>query len=166
MTDFLLSIELGMASSGQIRHINVSQGGVPKLSTPRARVTPQGLEGDRQKHLKVHGGPDRAVCLWSLEVIETLQREGHGIEPGSAGENVTISGLDWATLTPGTKLQLGSDVQVEITDYAAPCRQNMKWFADRKFSRISQKHFPGSSRLYARVLSEGVIQAGDPVQLI
>lgn len=155
-----------MATSGHIQQINVSQGGVPKLPIPEARVTQQGLAGDRQTNLKFHGGADRAVCLWSLEVIETLQREGHPIAPGSAGENVTIAGLDWATLGPGAKLQLGPDVQVEITDYAAPCRQNMKWFADRKFSRISQKHYPGSSRLYARVQSEGLIHSGDDVLLL
>jgi MOSC domain-containing protein YiiM len=126
----------------------------------------EGIAGDRQKNLKYHGGLDRALCLWSLEVIETLQQEGHPIAPGSAGENITLSGLSWITLTPGSKLQLGRHVQVEITDYAAPCRQNMKWFSDRKFSRISQKHYPGSSRLYARVLAEGSIRPGDRVSIL
>jgi len=125
-----------------------------------------GVEGDLQNNLKYHGGSYRAVCLWSLEVIETLQAEGHPIAPGSAGENLTLAGIDWAALVPGCQLQLGSGVQIEITDYAAPCRQNMKWFSDRKFSRISQKHYPGSSRLYARVLTEGKVQPGDPVQVI
>jgi len=38
----------------------------------------------------------------------------------------------------------------------------MRWFSDRRFSRISQNHYPGSSRLYARVLREGALQVGDP----
>jgi len=155
-----------MKSSGRIIQINVSQGGVPKTSIPTARVTSDGIEGDRQKNLKYHGGPDRALCLWSLEVIQTLQQEGHPITPGSAGENLTLTGLAWPNLCPGTQLQLGSTLQVEITDYAAPCRQNMKWFADRKFSRISQKHHPGSSRLYGRVLTEGTIAPGDQVWVL
>jgi MOSC domain-containing protein YiiM len=155
-----------MEPSGRIVQINISQGGVPKAPVPAAKITVAGVAGDRQNNLKYHGGSDRAVCLWSLEVIETLQAEGHPIAPGSAGENITLAGLDWVALVPGCQLQLGPEVQVEITDYAAPCRQNMKWFSDRKFSRISQKHYPGSSRLYARVLSEGSVQPGDTVQII
>jgi MOSC domain-containing protein YiiM len=155
-----------MLTTGRIVQINVSQGGVPKSPISWARVTVDGVEGDRQNNLKYHGGPDRAVCLWALEVIETLQQEGHPITPGSAGENITLVGLNWPALSPGQKLQLGSQVQLEITDYAVPCRQNMKWFSDRKFSRISQKHYPGSSRLYARVISEGTIRPGDAVSVI
>ncbi|NJL45485.1 MAG: MOSC domain-containing protein [Leptolyngbyaceae cyanobacterium SM2_3_12] len=154
-----------MEASGRIVQISVSPGGLPKLPIPQAQVTPAGVAGDRQKNLKFHGGPDRAVCLWSLEVIEALQAEGHPMAPGLAGENITLAGLHWPSLAPGTHLHLGKTLRVEITDYAAPCRQNMKWFADRRFSRISQKHYPGSSRLYGRVLAEGMIQPGDPVIL-
>ena len=146
---------------GQIAQINLSDGGVPKRPVPTAEVTTAGLVGDRQRHLQVHGGPSRALCLWSLEVITTLQQEGHPIAPGSAGENLTLAGLDWASLGPGSQLWLGPTVQVEITDYAPPCRANMRWFCDRKFSRISQRHYPGSSRLYARVLAPGPLTVGD-----
>ncbi|PZV05483.1 MAG: MOSC domain-containing protein [Leptolyngbya sp.] len=150
-----------MTPIGRIVQINISPGGVPKLPVPAAEVITAGLEGDRQRHLKFHGGPDRALCLWSLEVIESLQREGHPIAPGSVGENLTLAGLDWASLVPGSQLLLGDQVQVEITDYAAPCRTIMKGFSDRRFSRISQKHHPGSSRLYARVLRGGMVRPGD-----
>ncbi|MGF1570351.1 MAG: MOSC domain-containing protein [Nodosilinea sp.] len=155
-----------MAQPGRIESINVSQGGVPKRPVAQAQVSSTGLAGDRQNNLEYHGGPDRAVCLWSLDVIHTLQQEGHSIAPGSAGENLTLSGLDWATLIPGTQLELGPALRVEITDYAAPCRQNMHWFADRRFSRISQKHYPGSSRLYGRVLAAGTIQVGDRAAVV
>ncbi len=152
---------LGMAETGRIVQINRSDGGVPKLPVLQAQVTVAGIVGDRQRHLKYHGGPDRALCLWSLEVITTLQQEGHPIAPGKAGENLTLAGLNWATLGPGSQLQLGETVQIEVTDYAVPCRQTMRWFSDRRFSRISQTHYPGSSRLYARVLREGVLKPGD-----
>lgn len=98
-----------MQTSGTIAQINVSQGGVPKVAVVQAHVTAVGVGGDRQKNLKYHGGPDRAVCLWSLEIIETLCQEGHPIH---------------------------------------------------------QKHYPGSSRLYARVLAAGTIYPGDPVQIL
>ncbi|NER84758.1 MAG: MOSC domain-containing protein, partial [Leptolyngbya sp. SIO1D8] len=110
-------------------------------------------------------GAEQAVCLWSLEVIETLMREGHPIAPGNAGENVTIAGLDWPLVIPGVHLQLGNDVVIEIASYAAPCRKNMCWFTDKRYSRISQKHYPGSSRVYARVLQPGIIRQDDLVKI-
>ena len=156
-----------MGTSGRIVQINVSAGRGAQVPHSRGQnYCGRGGRRSSEQSQIPRGGSDRAVCLWSLEVIETLQAEGHPIAPGSAGENLTLAGIDWAALVPGCQLQLGSGVQIEITDYAAPCRQNMKWFSDRKFSRISQKHYPGSSRLYARVLTEGKVQPGDPVQVI
>ncbi|MBD1874656.1 MOSC domain-containing protein [Nodosilinea sp. FACHB-131] len=150
-----------MPPTGRVVQINISSGGVPKLPVPAGEVTLAGLEGDRQRNLKFHGGPDRALCLWSLEVIELLRQEGHPIAPGSVGENFTLAGLNWASLAPGSQLYLGNQVRLEITDYAVPCRTIMGWFSDRRFSRISQKHHPGSSRLYARVLQGGWVRTGD-----
>ena len=149
--------------TGHIVQISVSQGGVPKLAISEAEVTTTGLVGDKHKNPKIHGGPEKAVCLWSLEVIATLRQEGHNLAPGYAGENVTIAGLDWAAITPGKRLQLGDGVLLEIASYTTPCRKNMRWFADKRYSRMSQKHYPGSSRVYARVLQSGRIQQGDAV---
>ena len=59
-----------------LHQISVSDGGLPKLPVPEARITLDGVEGDRQRNRDVHGGISRAVCLYSLEVIEALQREG------------------------------------------------------------------------------------------
>jgi MOSC domain-containing protein YiiM len=138
---------------------------VPKLPVPEARVTVDGIAGDRQRNREVHGGVNRAVCLFSLEVIEALQAEGHAIEPGSSGENLTIAGLDWAGLKPGDRLRIGDAVLLEIMSYTSPCKYNARWFAGGDFSRISQKIHPGWSRVYARVLGEGVVRPGDAVML-
>src|SRR5579871_2205843 len=108
-------------SPGRIASIQVSDGGVPKRPVERAEVTPAGLQGDRQANLKVHGGPDRAVCLFSREVLEALAREGHPIRPGDAGENLTLAGLDWGALGPGARLRLGASVVLEVTKYCDPC---------------------------------------------
>ncbi|HEX9284830.1 MAG TPA: MOSC domain-containing protein [Nitrospirales bacterium] len=147
----------------QLHQISVSDGGVPKLPVPEARITINGVAGDRQRNPDIHGGPDRAVCLFSLEVIEALQAEGHSIKPGSSGENLTIGGLDWAHLKPGDRLRIGDDVRLEIVKYTEPCRFNAQWFQDGNFNRINQKKHPGWSRLYARVLAEGVVRPGDSV---
>jgi len=153
-------------TAGRVSQINLSDGGVPKLPVAEALVTRNGIAGDRQKHTVFHGGPERAVSLFSLEVIERLRTEGHPIEPGSTGENVTVAGLDWPLLAPGSRLALGGEVILEITSYAAPCSTIRESFADGRFKRISQKINPGESRLYARVLGEGRITAGDRVRVL
>src|SRR5438093_13621252 len=84
-----------------VHQISVSNGGVPKLPVPEARVTVEGVSGDRQRSPKIHGGPDRAVCLYSLEAIDKLQAEGHPIRPGPSGEHLTLRGVDWAALEAG-----------------------------------------------------------------
>ena len=146
-----------------VHQINVSDGGVPKKPVLEVVVTKTGLEGDRQRNRKVHGGPDRAVCLYSQDLIERLQDEGHSIEAGSSGENLTMAGLEWESLKPGDRLKIGPAVQLEIMSYTAPCDLNAQWFRDGDVRRISQKVNPGWSRLYAKVLAGGIIKPGDEV---
>jgi MOSC domain-containing protein YiiM len=148
-----------------VHQINVSNGGVPKLPVTDVKVSTEGCAGDRQRIRSVHGGPDRAVCLYSLERILALQAEGHSVVPGASGENFTLAGLNWAGLRPGDRLRIGSELLIEITSYTAPCSQNARWFRDGRYDRISQKKHPGWSRLYARVLREGVVRTGDPVTI-
>lgn len=151
-----------MSEQGVIVSINVSRGGVPKLPVSMARVNPAGVEGDGQRDRRHHGGPDRALCLYSMERIETLQREGHGIAPGTTGENLTVRGLDWDTVAPGVQLRVG-DVTLEITAYASPCKSIRASFADENSNRISQQLHPGWSRVYARVVNSGELRVGEAV---
>jgi MOSC domain-containing protein YiiM len=150
---------------GRVESINVSRGGVPKASVFEGHVTQQGISGDVQRDLRFHGGPDRAVSLFSLEAIEALKREGHPISPGSTGENLTLSGLDWSSLKPGTELRIGS-VHLLITGYASPCEKISESFQDGDISRLSHKRHAGSSRLYTRVLAGGVVRPGDEVHVL
>jgi MOSC domain-containing protein YiiM len=150
--------------NGRIVQINVSPGEVPKRSVPRARVTRSGIEGDAHRDTEHHGGSDRALCLFSLERIEGLQAEGHPVEPGALGENLTISGLDWLRVQPGDFLRLGDEVLLQVTRFTSPCLSVQAAFLDGAYSRVSQKRHPGWSRVYARVLVPGEIAAGDPVE--
>lgn len=150
---------------GRIFQLNVSNGGVPKLAVREAPLTPEGLVGDRQRDLRYHGGPQRALCLFALERILELQAEGHPIFPGSVGENLTVVGLDWSGLKPGVRLALGEEALVEVTSYTSPCKKIAASFEGGDFKRISQKVHPGDSRLYARVLRGGRLFVGQPVRL-
>lgn len=144
--------------------VSASKGGVPKLPLLMARVTVNGLEGDRQRDRRFHGGPERALCLYSMELIEALRGEGHPIQAGAVGENVTIAGLDWRLVEPGVRLRMG-EVLAEVTSYTVPCKTIRNAFLDMDFTRISQKLHPGWSRVYVRILEEGVVKSGDAVEM-
>jgi len=147
----------------RIAQLNVSNGGVPKRAVSEATVTVDGVLGDHHRDLEEHGGPMRAVCLYSREVLDALAAEGHAAVPGALGENITVEGLDWAAVVPGTRLKLGDEVVVEVTSYCAPCRTLRHVFKDERFDRVSQKTHPGFSRVYAKVLTPGQVRAGAPV---
>ena len=151
--------------SAKIIQINVkAEGGVPKLPIESARLNFNNVEGDKQRDKRYHGGPTRAVCLYSLEIIEALRAQGHPIESGWTGENLLISGLDWSAMVPGVTLQIG-EAKVEITSYANPCKHIGYAFAGNDFNRIGHKKNPGWSRIYARVLTEAQVSVGDEVSV-
>lgn len=128
----LAALAGGPAQRGTVVRVNASDGGVPKRSIGGAEVSCAGLVGDRQAERKHHGRPFQALCLWSAEVIAELAAAGHPIAAGSAGENVTISGIDWAGLRPGILLQIGS-VGAELSFPAVPCKKQTRWFSDGDF---------------------------------
>ena len=148
--------------SGVVVQVSTSPGGVPKLPVASAPVTWRGLGGDKQANRKHHGRPWQALCLWSAEVVDALAAEGHPIGYGSAGENLTLRGLDWRSIRPGVRLLVGTAL-VETTPYAIPCVKNAHWFSDGRFRRMAHEVAPGASRIYARVLVEGTVAAGDAV---
>ena len=150
---------------GRIASLNISNGGVPKGRIDGAQVSRLGLQKDVQRDTKGHGGPERAVCVYSLERIRALQAEGHPIDMGTVGENITVEGIDWDLVVPGTRIRLGERVILEVASYTDPCKTIRESFIDGRFVRISQKLHPGWSRVYTRVLSEGHIRSGDPVEL-
>lgn len=156
----------GEVKTAHVVQINVSpSGGVPKRPVPNAAVTAGGVAGDKQRNRRYHGGSKRAVSLYSYERIAALRAEGHPIAPGSTGENLTIGGLDWPALQVGHRLRIGERLRIEITGYAAPCKNIINSFTEGEFKRISQKLHPGWSRLYARVLDEGIVCEGDTVEV-
>lgn len=146
----------------RVEAVNVSRGGVPKSSVFEALITEDGLDGDRQADPRYHGGPDRAVVLFSLDVIARLQAEGHPIAPGATGENLTVSGLDWKAVQPGITLAIGP-VRLQVTSFATPCRKIGHAFHRSNYMRVSQARHPGFSRVCARVLAGGIVRPGDAV---
>ena len=152
--------------SGRVVQINVSPGGVPKWPVPRATLGPLGLSGDAHRDNRHHGGPTRAVCIYSMEQIRALQAEGHAISPGSIGENLTTEGVDIGALQPGDRLAIGDRILLEITGYATPCMNIVDSFAEGEITRVSHKLHHGWSRVYAAVLQGGELEPGQPIRRV
>jgi len=149
----------------KIVSININEnGGVPKYPVGHAYIGKYRVAGDKQNDLKHHGGENRAVCLYSIDVIADLKKEGHPIFIGSTGENITIQGLDWSCLKKGDLIEIGQ-VIIELTNPAPPCKTIAKSFKEENFIRISEKKHPGWARWYAKVLKEGMVNLNDKVCL-
>jgi MOSC domain-containing protein YiiM len=152
-----------MPAPPAVHAINLSRGGVPKSAVTQAHLGVLGFAGDGQHDKRHHGGAERAVSLWSLEVVAALAAEGHDLFAGASGENLTLTGVSWPTLAPGTTLAIGPEVVVQISSYCTPCKTIAHCFSDGDFMRISHLVDPARSRLYARVLSGGWVTRGDGV---
>jgi MOSC domain-containing protein YiiM len=148
--------------NAQVVQVNTSPGGVPKIPRFSGDVRVNGISGDGHT-ARQHWGPEKALCLYSLDRILDLQREGHPIFPGSTGENLTIAGLPWDEIVPGDRFAIGDAIIIEITSYTAPCAKIAASFRDEDFSRMDHETHPGWARLYARVVHEGIVRPGDRI---
>jgi MOSC domain-containing protein YiiM len=137
--------------------VSVSKGGMPKLAVSEARVHRDGVGDDWQLNRKYHGGCDRAVCLYSMELYDWLGDElGIRLGAGSVGENFTTTGIDLQGMKPGDRLRVGGCV-IEITKVRVPCR-NLNVWHPRLLEVIE-----GHSGWLARVIEAGVVRAGDEI---
>lgn len=148
--------------SGTVAQISSSTGGVPKSAIDTATVGWRGIDGDVQNTRRHHGRPWQALCLWSADVIDWFASGGHPVAAGGVGENLTLRGIEWATLRAGTVLDIG-EVRCQITSPAVPCSKIAANFTDRKISLVDHDINPGSSRWYAAVVRPGAITSGDAV---
>ena len=152
--------------NGLIHSINISSGGVPKRAVDSANILKNGVKGDFNRVRDSRGGdPDRAVCIFSLERINEMKQEGHPIEIGSTGENLTIQGVDWNTLVEGARLEIG-EVILELSEPCAPCSKIGESFIERRFDRVDHEQEFGWSRWLARVVRGDSVSIGDSVNII
>jgi MOSC domain len=154
---------LPATARGTVAGLFVSDGGIPKRAVTSVVIDRSGVLGDRQGSRRHHGRPWQALCVWSREVVDLLRTEGHPIHPGAAGENVSITGIDWSTVRSGVRLRIGTAL-AEVSVFALPCKQNAEWFVDRRFDRMHHDRGP-VSRAYATVIEAGQATVGDEVVL-
>ena len=151
-------MELQSPLEGTLLAVCIGPGGIPKHSVPEARATPEGLVGDKQRY-RIHGGPNRALCLFSIEDYHSLRHDGIPCEqPGTFGENVLVQGLDFTRLLPGDTLELGEEVRIELFDVREPCGTLKS--VDARFPNLML----GRSGFVCRVLRAGLLRPGQAVR--
>lgn len=122
------------------------------------------VEGDRQGDPRVHGGPDKAVYAYATIDYDWWEGElGRSLDPGTFGENLTVSGLDLVDAVVGERWRIG-EVLLEVTQPRIPCFKLGLRMQDGGFPRrFAHAGRPGT---YLRVLQEGRLRAGDPVEVV
>jgi len=139
---------------GVVLAVCTGPGGIPKHPVDSAVVRELGLQDDRHRY-RSHGGPRRAVCLFSIEDYRALQADGVRAEPpGAFGENLLTEGLDYARLRAGDRLAVGEEVLLEIDDVREPCRTLVP--LDARFPAL----MVGRSGYLCRVLRTGSVAPG------
>ncbi|HEX8102354.1 MAG TPA: MOSC domain-containing protein [Solirubrobacteraceae bacterium] len=131
----------------------------------RVRVAGTNLEGDAQADRRVHGGPDKAVYAYALADIAWWAGElGRDLVPGAFGENLTTEGVDVTGAVIGERWRIGDAVELEVAQPRLPCSKLGIAFGDgRMVRRFAEASRPGA---YLRILVEGTIGAGDPIEVV
>lgn len=159
----LLSVNLGQERTLQ-RKDRIEQTGIFKIPTSEpVWLSSLGLQNDVIVSKKHHGGPDQAVYVYGTVDYAWWSKElGKEIFPGTFGENLTIEELESAQFNIGDTLHAG-DVTLQVTAPRIPC----KTFAARMEDPYWVKKFRHAERpgLYCRVLKEGFVRAGSPVEV-
>jgi len=121
----------------------------------------EGFAGDGVGSTKHHGGPDKAVCVYSDDHYASWNRElGRPLPAAAFGENLTVAGLDEAQVCIGDIWRLGA-ARVQVTQPRQPCRT----LAQRIDQPDLIDRVVRSARcgLYLRVLEEGNVNPTDEV---
>ncbi len=125
------------------------------------------LDGDQQADLTVHGGPDKAIYFYPSEHyprwIHDVPRHERRLVPGGFGENITTTGLDEHSVSVGDVFRIGT-AEVQVTQPRQPCFKLALRFDDTSLGRIMMQS--GRTGWYVRVLTPGVLHAGDDIQAL
>ncbi len=130
--------------------------GTPKVQVDRAELRKNhGLLGD------AHAGTwHRQVSFLAQEQIQAASRSGQEVTFGDFAENIATTGIDWKRLPVGTRVELGAEARLEITQIGKTCHKKCAIFY-----RAGDCIMPREG-VFARVLTGGDIRVGDPIVLL
>ncbi len=139
-----------------ITSINISKNkGERKKSVESAVITTDhGIESD------AHAGKwHRQISLLAIESIRKMQKLGLDVGPGDFAENLTTEGVDLVALPIGTKLQIGENVEVEVTQIGKECQERCEIYRQAGDCVMPREG------IFVRVLSSGQVKPGDLIQV-
>ncbi len=145
------------ASTGKILSVNLSdRKGMKKSNIDSGRmVACYGLQAD------AHAGPgSRQVSLLARESIEKIRARGLAVKDGDFAENLTTEGIDLPALPVGTRLRIGADVLLEVTQIGKVCHDRC-----HIYFMVGDCVMPREG-IFARVLSGGDVKIGDSIVII
>jgi MOSC domain-containing protein YiiM len=130
----------------------------------RVRVRGVNVEGDDQADREVHGGVDKALYAYAAEDQEWWSGQlGREVPPGSFGENLTVRGVDVSGAEVGERWRVGGTL-LEVSQPRIPCfKLGIRMGSQRFPRRFAAAGRPGA---YLRILAEGEVAAGDPVEVV
>jgi len=126
--------------------------------TPVAEVTVKenyGVVGDAHADSLTH----RQVSLLAIESIDKMRSKGFDLNPGDFAENITTRGIDLPSLPIGTKLVVGDETILEITQIGKECHAAC---AIRR--QVGDCIMPREG-VFARVVRGGRVKAGDTINI-
>ncbi len=136
------------------------------LVTNSIEIGIDGIIGDHQADLKVHGGPEKAIHLYPTRHYKKLASRfpeaAAQLIAGSIGENLATSELDENDVRIGDLWQLGSAI-LQVCQLRNPC-----WKIDEKFSSEGMANYIAENQLngwYWRVIQPGRVNVGDALEL-
>jgi len=102
----------------------------------------------------------RQVSFLSSESIAAARDRGLDVTFGDFAENIATEGIDWLTVPLGTRLQLGAEVQVEVTQIGKECHNKCAIYY-----KAGDCIMPKEG-IFAKVLHGGTIRINDPIAII
>lgn len=171
----LISVNLGRATAVDYTDAEGGVTGIGKrpvpgpvrVRTPGSKATGlgSGLEGDAVCDRRHHGGDHQAVYAYAREDLDWWEAElGRELPGGIFGENFTTSGLDLNAARLGDRWRVGAELVLEVASARIPCRTFQGVMGETGWvKRFTQVVRPGA---YLRVIREGSVSPGDPVEII
>jgi MOSC domain-containing protein YiiM len=114
-----------------------------------------GLVGDAHADCCTH----RQVSLLALESIDKMRKLGFEISPGDFAENLTTQGLELLSLPLGTRISIGKEVILEVTQIGKECHGSCAIYQE-----IGECIMPKEG-VFARVVRGGRVRAEDQVSI-
>jgi MOSC domain-containing protein YiiM len=145
-----------MARRGRILAVNISRDkGTKKRNVRRCELQVDfGLKGD------AHGGHwHRQVSLLANESIEKMRQKGLKTAYGDFAENITTEGIDLMNLPIGTRLRIGHEVVLRMTQKGKECHDRCAIYY-----QMGDCVMPREG-VFAEVVNPGQIAVGDSIEV-